>query len=49
MGGGIAGCPPSIAEKDEFVEPTFILTESAKNDGYSCEYEVEGKKLKTSA
>ena len=38
--------PLSIAEKDEFVEPTFILTESAKNDGYSCEFEVEGKKLR---
>jgi len=38
--------PLSIAEKDEFAEPTFILTESAKNDGYSCEFEVEGKKLR---
>ena len=46
MGGETSPAVLSIAEKDEFVEPAFILTESAKNDGYSCEYEVQGKKLR---
>ena len=37
--------PLSIAVKDESIDP-FILTESAKADGYSCEFKVEDRKLR---